>query len=556
MLKRFLEYGYNAALIFIFTFANLLILTSILFFVNISISVLHLPVSFIIAVVEVYLLRKVKIKDLLISTFLIILVFLISLLLCGRVFDSSYDGNAYHKEAVGYLKEGWNPIYETAEEYGKQESLPSRHAIWLNSYPKATWFYGASVYKIFGNIETAKSYNLMILFVVFFVIAYLINMFYKQKILSFFIGILSLAFPIMCGQIFSLYLDGFLGFCLLLVLIYMYLLLKNDSSCEYFFIIGALLIIIINVKFTGLMYAGIFCLGYYVYYLICRIKTKEYKSLFIFTSKFLFILILGLVVVGSNSYIKNLVVHKNPLYPLIGKNKVDIITYLQPASFAKKTPIEKNFYSLFSYTANIGVFNHGEPMLKKPFTKTEFEFTQFGEDTRIGGFGVYFSGILIISLIVILIYFIIDIIHKNFDDLIMFGIPFMIILLLMFCFSDGWWARYSPQIWFIPLMATFMLLRDNRKIIKFLGIILFSLCIYNSYIIVNQLIKLRIPVSGLTRQNLENNKGKKVDIQMLIPDFTGILFNIKDYNIKYHIKEKVPDAQNLYVDKILYIERK
>ena len=135
MFKKFLEYGYNAALLFLFTFANLLILTSALFFFNITISVFHLPISFIFSVIELYFLRKPKVIDLMISSFLIIIVFLISLLLCGRVFDNSYDGNAYHKEAVGFFKVGWNPIYESAEEFGKENALGDRHHVWLNSYP-------------------------------------------------------------------------------------------------------------------------------------------------------------------------------------------------------------------------------------------------------------------------------------------------------------------------------------------------------------------------------------------------------------------------------------
>lgn len=556
MVNRILEYCYNSVLIFIFTFANLLILSSVLFFINISISVLHLPVSFIIAIIEVYFLRQTNIRDLLVSTIIMIFIFLISIFLCGGVFDSSYDGNSYHKEAIGYLKEGWNPIYETAEEFGKKESLTSSQAIWLNSYPKTTWFYGASVYKITDNIETSKSFNFIIVFVVFFVIVYLINKYYNKKLLAFLMAILTAVFPIMCQQIFSLYLDGFLGFCLLLVLIYMYLLLKNDMSKEYFFIIGALLIIIINIKYTGLMYAGIFCLGYYIYYIINRVKEKEYKRILIYTGKFLIILFVGLFVVGSNSYIKNLVIHKNPLYPLIGKDKVDIMTYLQPESFTKKSPIEKNFYSLFSYTANIGVFNHGEPILKRPFTKTINEIQQFSEDTRIGGFGVYFSGILIISVIIILIDFIIGLFYKKYDDLIMFGIPFLLIILIMFCLSDGWWARYSPQVWFIPLMAAFILLRSNKKIAMFLGILLFLLCFYNSFIIFRQIVNLRIPASNLTRQTLEQNRGKKIDIQLVNQNYTGTLFNLRDFDIKYNIKEKLPDSTSLYSDKILYFKRK
>ena len=556
MLKKILEYGYNAALIFLFTFANLLIVSSVLFFFNISISIFHLPISFVVAIIELYFFRKPRIIELIISSVLIFAIFLVSLFLCGRVFDNSYDGNSYHKEAIGFLKEGWNPIYESAEEFGKEHSLGDAHHVWLNSYPKATWFYGASVYKITGNIETAKTFNLIILFVSFFIVAYLINKFYGKKLLALLMAILVVSFPIICQQIFSLYLDGFLGFCLLLTLMYMYLLLKDDTSKEYFYIIDALLIIIINIKFTGLMYAGIFCLGYYIYYLIGKIRSKEYKQLGIFTGKFLLILAISLLVVGSNSYIKNIVVHKNPLYPLIGKDKVDIMTYLQPESFADMSPIEKNFYSLFSRTANVGVFNNGEPVLKRPFAKSYYETTQFSEDTRIGGFGVYFSGILIISVIVVIIYMIVGIVRKNYHDLIMLGIPFLLIILIMFCLSDGWWARYAPQVWFIPLMAVFLLLKDNKWFIKLLGILLFTLCIDNSYIIINHMVKSRIPTSGLTRQTLEKNRGKKFEIQMVSPNYSGSLFNLKDFDIKYTIKDNLKGAESLYADKILYIKQK
>ena len=138
----------------------------------------------------------------------------------------------------------------------------------------------------------------------------------------------------------------------------------------------------------------------------------------------------------------------------------------------------------------------------------------------------------------------------------MIGIPFLLIILIMFCLSDGWWARYAPQVWFIPLMAVFLLLRDNKWFIKVLGILLFALCINNSYIIIDHMIKLRIPTSGLTSQTLEKNRGEKIDIQMMSPNYTGILFNLKDFDIDYKIKDKLKDADSLYADKILYIKQK
>ena len=138
----------------------------------------------------------------------------------------------------------------------------------------------------------------------------------------------------------------------------------------------------------------------------------------------------------------------------------------------------------------------------------------------------------------------------------MFGIPFVLIILIMFCLSDGWWARYSPQVWFIPLMAVFMLLFDNKKVMKFLGIVLLTLCLNNSYIIVKQMINIRIPSSRVIRQAMKKNRGREIEIQLLNPHFTGTLFNLKDFDIKYKIKDKLSNANSLYSDKISYVDEK
>ena len=70
------------------------------------------------------------------------------------------------------------------------------------------------------------------------------------------------------------------------------------------------------------------------------------------------------------------------------------------------------------------------------------------------------------------------------------------------------------------------------------------------------MIKSRIPTSGLTRQTLEENRRKTIEIQMMSPNYTGTLFNLKDFDIKYQIKDKLDDSESLYADKILYIKQK
>ena len=552
MINKILNNFYNAAILFILMFTNLLIITSVLFLINITISIFHMPISLILATIELKLIRNENIKNIILSLITFIIVFSISCLLCGHVYDDSADGNGYHKFAIGLLKNDWNPIYDSQEEIIKKLDLDAEENLWVEHYPKATWIYGANVYKLTNNIETAKTFNLMSVFTLFFIITYLINKFYQKKLIAIMLAIGACTFPIIWQQIFCLYLDGFMGIILLLLIIYFYLFIKNDQNKEYFIMSASLIIIISNIKFTGLFYAGIFCLGYYIYYLINKIKSKNYKSLIKTTISFIIVLIIALLIVGSNSYIKNLITKGNPLYPIIGKDKVDIITPQQPQLFANKSPIEKNFYSIFSYTANYATtFNKGTPKLKLPFTSDiNNELLSIVEDTRVGGFGIYFSGIFIISIIVIIVYAILKIKNKEYEKLIFIGTPFMITILLMFFFGESWWARYSPQTYFIVLMALFILLTSQTKKAYVLATILLLLCSFNSALIFRQMVKTKIPISGQIRTNLEKLENKTIILKK--GGFSGVQFNLIDHNIKYKIKEKIKNETPLYIGKNYY----
>lgn len=552
MINKILNNFYNAALLFILMFANVLIITSALFLINIPISIFHLPVSLILGVIELKLIRNENIKNIILALITFIIVFSVSCLLCGHVYDDSADGNGYHKFAIGLLKNEWNPIYNSQEKIINKLNLDAEENLWVEHYPKATWIYGANVYKLTNNIETAKTFNLMAVFTLFFVITYLISKIYQKKLIAIMLAIGTCTFPIIWQQIFCLYLDGFMGIILLLLIIYFYLFIKNDQNKEYFLISASLIIIISNIKYTGLFYAGIFCLGYYIYYLINKIKNKDYKPLIKTTVSFTIVLLISLLIVGSNSYIKNLINKGNPLYPIVGKDKVDIITPQQPQFFANKSPIEKNFYSIFSYTANYATsFNKGTPKLKIPFTSNiNSELLSIVEDTRIGGFGIYFSGIFIISVIVIIIYVILKIKNKEYEKLIFIGIPFIITILLMFFFKESWWARYSPQTYFVVLMALFILLTSKTKKSYVLAIILLLLCSFNSAIIFRQMVKTKIPVSGQTRANLEKLENKAIVIKK--EGFAGVKFNLIDHNIKFKTKEKLKHETPLYIGKNYY----
>ena len=62
---------------------------------------------------------------------------------------------------------------------------------------------------------------------------------------------------------------------------------------------------------------------------------------------FVVVYVIAIFLVGSNSYVKNTIDHHNPLYPIIGKDKVDIVTTMQPKDFNEMSHLKKFVYALF-----------------------------------------------------------------------------------------------------------------------------------------------------------------------------------------------------------------
>lgn len=548
-MKKINNILYNAGFYLVFSLGVLLVLTSVLWLLNVPMSVFHLPVSLLIAAL---VLVKMENKEMIISFLIGIIVIIISVLLAGYIYDQSDDGNSYHKETIGMITDGWNPIWDDYEKFALKNDFKSKHELWAEHYPKTTWIIGSSIYKITNNIETAKFYNFLILFIGVTILLKDLFLIVKNKYLAFIISLIAVFNPIMMSQILSFYLDGFMGILLFIIVIEMYLYIVEDNDYRLYFSLGSALILIINCKFTGLAYAGIFCLGYYLYYLYFKIKNGEYKNIKHSVIYFGVIVLVGVVVVGSGSYIKNIIDHKVPFYPLMGEDKVDIMTYLQPESFAKMSPIKKNFYSIFSKTANIGVFNHGEPVLKKPFTYDINELNQISYDTRIGGYGVYFSGILIISLLIILVSIINLLLKRKYKKILYISIPLIIIVLLLFFLSDGWWARYAPYLYLIVIIAVILLASSRNKICLLLCIILSSLIFINSYKCFDAIYVKDMVNSDMSRKNLEKLKGSDVDIYLTGDRFTGIFYNLRDYHIRYKITNNMKKMQRLYGAVVYY----
>lgn len=535
-----------------------IMVTTLFQFINIPMSIANVIVSSIITIAVYLFLRRKNIKrDYIyrcISIVVAIILVIISTYLISYTYDLTADGNYYHKVAIGILNEGWNPTRQSSLDYIKDnnpEMADEKMCLWIDHYPKATWNFAASIYSITGDIESGK----VIVFLTMISVACLVFAYLSKRHLkiwqSAIVSILLVVNPIICAQMFSYYVDGIMG--LYIYAIILFLIMITDKKFDYigdtekWLLLASSIIICMNIKFTGLLFSGIFSILFYLSWLYKSWKNNEFKKNIIkLTSRFAIIVVIGVVIVGFSSYVKNTIDHKNPLYPLFGEGKVDIITIMQPVSFGSKNRAEKLFESIFSKSENVLYSTGEDPELKVPFTVSEEEKQGLGiPDLRIGGYGVLFSGIFIIS-IAILIFSIIPFykINKKMGTYILLILLGVILTTVML--DEAWWARYSPQLYLIPIISLFVLFVIANNCSKFTKLILNVIAIFVSVILVINclyFIKWRINDLNIARginKNFyyfteEKEEEEVVNIALTSKEAYGILFYLKDRNIKYNL---------------------
>lgn len=551
-----------------FIFYNIFIST--LFFIfKVSISKYYAIVALVLSIMTiVFLLKKIDLLSIkkyyciIISIIAPILIIIISVFLNGKIVDFSYDGNHYHKATVGLMKNGWNPLYEDARDFDQKQDQPiyisERIAIWVDHYARASHIYQANIYALTGNIECGKSINTLSIILMFLIIFSIMALKIKKIIFPLLSSICVVTYSVISAQFLTNYID-LLNYIFLTLLIFTFFIFEfrenkkqeNIGLLLYFIC----LLLCINIKFTTFAYAGLFCLGFYIYYIIKLIKKKIDKKFFIkFTTASFIGVIVGVFVVGLAVYPKNFVTNGNPFYPLFGENKEDIITTNQPDYFKEKSSIEKYFISMFAKSANIQEYSGDKATLKIPFTVDSEELNAIKTtDTRMSGNGVLFSGIFILSILIIcLTSYKIFKEHKGIFILcsIILGITILFIVFL----GESWWARYFPQTYFIALIALLYLWLLKNKITKSLSYLFIIIILINNLITFNEAINYSYDLNmnaKMQYQYMLDTTGGNVYIITEIA-YPGIYYNIQDDLEEYNYTI-LPPKKSISLDEYQYL---
>jgi hypothetical protein len=403
------------------------------------------------------LLRKSpreKANEIVISLALAFFSILIPILWNSLVFDNSYDGQDYQQYAVIRLIHGFNFFYQTAQ----PENSPVIAA--LNHYPDGPWIVAAAITKLTGNLESGKALNLISILASFWIcLAFCLFLdrlnFWQALLLA---GIAAFN-PVSIYQSLSFYVDGLVSTYILITLASGMLLLRNPNRRDFFTFVFAL-IIGLNIKFTGTIY------------IILISSALAILSLFMYRrhwsrNKVFFALVVGGIFgigwAGFHPYFTNLYRHGNPFYPVIGgKDGFDqniIMKSQSPYDFEGQTQLTKLYRSIFSESEN--AYGDMSSSRKLPFSIRLNEIKAFNAtDVRVGGLGPWFSGILIISCFLLAAL----ILANSKLGLVALGLVGVLTASILIN-PECWWARYSPQLWFIPCVILLgVFLSTDRKV--------------------------------------------------------------------------------------------
>ncbi|WP_460548246.1 hypothetical protein [Comamonas piscis] len=346
--------------------------------------------------------------------------------------DYSFDGLAYHQRAVIALINGAN--FNT--------NLAVTQNVFLDNYAKATWFYAASIFSFFELSSLGTSYHWILGFASAFYLYRFCRWVGQKRSLSLIIAIAGLCNPIAISQSYTYYNDSPLGSLGIILFLAAIIISKENSSFDYF-VFTICSILLINVKASGIII--IFCAFAYLS-LVSFFKEKSIIYAFkkIITPLLIFS-IFGVFILGYSPYTQNLIQGRHIFYPLAGKDAKDIMQENSPYGFPENNRFKNLFLSVFSEGSDLYAGNtKDQPKLKIPGSVTSRELNTYaGPDLRISGFGPVYSLSVVLAVIAI------SVLRINWR--ICGGLLFMLLLSIVIN-PHAWWARYSPTMWFIPLV--------------------------------------------------------------------------------------------------------
>ena len=367
--------------------------------------------------------------------------------------DVSYDGMAYHQVSIISLMSGWNPVYETQVVDWWNRTFPQKAylghlianaAIWTDHYPNGSWVLGAAVSSAFDSLNASKWTQPFFCGLSALVFYRGIRDLKLPPIFAASAAAIAALSPVVLAQLRTNYVDGLVSCALLIeagASISWYLNRTWTSLAMAMF--GCL--IAVNLKFTGAIYSLII-LFVMISMALARARLGRAEIL---------ALVVGVVLtisVSAPTYVRNALTYGHPFYPL---NQIDVMNGQAPARFLEQNRWAKFVRATFLLPRGDFVdqhIRHYYTLVNRP-------------DIRASGFGSLFGYSLALCgfLAPLLAWSVLRQWHGADSRLVCLAGVTGAILLSVIINSEFWWARYVPQLWFIPIFEAIALVIVGLK---------------------------------------------------------------------------------------------
>lgn len=545
-----------------FLFVTIL-LASTGFLFDFSISPYHLYISlfslfaFIIASCLLFPFRH-KLMVFLFLFGLLTASFFLSFAVSERFFDLSYDGQAYHQEALLQLVRGWNPVYHQLS--GSEANNMDR---WLNHYSKGVWFYESVIFKATQNLEAAKLFHIWLMMAALSItFSFLLRFKGLPLWLAFLISLLAAFNPVSIYQSLSFYLDGQLMSLIVILIVTLGLIYGGrESNRFHYFLLFMTISILVNVKLTAGIYATILILGYLTILWFTKKIEVLHEVFTVSAGAFL----LGFIIFGFSPYVTNTLSQGNPLYPALGTDRSDYTAPQFPSNFTGRNPAFLLFYSIFAKSDNVRGPDK-TAVLKIPFTVSKDELKAFTDtNAKQGGFGPLFGGAILLALFVFAAALINlyrlrgrpirgndppDPERFEIDRKTNIGIGlFCSALVLSTCLINpaSSLARFIPQMWFLPIFAFFLAYFSKNQLIRIVGYAIIMTLLMNNAFVAFAYYKYNSEITGVYHHRLGKmaQESKENPIKFYFGHFrTSNIWRFEQLGIIFESVERKEECKN------------
>jgi len=447
-------------------------------------------------------------------------------------FDLSWDGQWYHQTAIYALANDWNPLTRPLRSFAQ----PPNAELWVRHYPKGPWYAAAAIFDATGQVELGKCINVIAWAAMGLATLAAALDYGVRRSRAAAIAVVVALNPVVMSEMTTYMVDGVMMSFLTVVVAATFSGFRRPRLAVI--LVGLLAAIAsINAKFTGLVFL---CILFAAGGLWCMMQAR--KWLRPYCGLALLALFLGGGVWGFNPYVTNSIYRFNPFYPQSGsktfpslddQNKQGIERGETPKNFLVHNRFSRLFLATFGRPGNMPYHRERNSELMWPFAARWADLFYYRyHETRVAGFGPWFSGALLLSLALA-------------AWILLKGTPARALMIFVALTIVGslvispyfWWARYGPQLWLLPIVpAVFVFWAAPSRWVLNMAWILVTLLAVNAGIVTAVRMTWETNASRTLRRQLTELRQSDREIVFSIPRFgVSVEGRLKAWGISYEI---------------------